>query len=439
MCYQSIMRAVNPWVAIAGLMGCCGSSFGQSINEDLRISRPGATDTFGSTVSIENGLVAVGDWSLNSNVGAAYVFDATTGLLQFQHTNAAVLDFFGSAVAMDQGNIAVGVPGDDFAGSMMVYDSVSGDLLAFHAPLGGAEGGIGTTIDMQNGLVVAAAPLDSQNGNRAGAAFLLDVDTNTILHKLVADDGQAQDSIGSQGVAIDNGYVAISAYQDDDQGINAGAVYLFDVATGNQVAKLYADDAAADGFFGISISMRDGVLAVGARSGGNGLFGRVYLFDVDTQALISTHFVPGAESTFGDSVSYDNGILVVSDIGDDEQGTDAGAAYVINASTGDVITKLLPSDGLAGDQFGRTVSIDNGLVAVSSVPAGGGAVYVFTVPVEVCVVDLNGDGTLDFFDVQAMLNAFALGDLEVADFTEDGILDFFDLAAFLQAFSNGCP
>ncbi len=55
-----------------------------------------------------------------------------------------------------------------------------------------------------------------------------------------------------------------------------------------------------------------------------------------------------------------------------------------------------------------------------------------------CLADLNGDGTLDFFDVSAFLTAFNNGDL-AADFTNDGTLDFFDISAFLGAFSAGCP
>lgn len=50
--------------------------------------------------------------------------------------------------------------------------------------------------------------------------------------------------------------------------------------------------------------------------------------------------------------------------------------------------------------------------------------------------DLNGDGTLDFFDVSAFLNAFNAQD-PVADFTGDGVFDFFDVSAFLAAFSQG--
>ena len=55
-----------------------------------------------------------------------------------------------------------------------------------------------------------------------------------------------------------------------------------------------------------------------------------------------------------------------------------------------------------------------------------------------CAADLNGDGTLDFFDVSAFLNAFSSSD-PLADLTGDGAFDFFDVSAFLNAYSAGCP
>ncbi|MCL4219928.1 MAG: cytochrome c family protein [Phycisphaerales bacterium] len=47
-------------------------------------------------------------------------------------------------------------------------------------------------------------------------------------------------------------------------------------------------------------------------------------------------------------------------------------------------------------------------------------------------------GTLDFFDVQAFLQAFSMHDPS-ADLTGEGLFDFFDVQAFLAAFSAGCP
>lgn len=58
--------------------------------------------------------------------------------------------------------------------------------------------------------------------------------------------------------------------------------------------------------------------------------------------------------------------------------------------------------------------------------------------VGVCRADLNGDDTLDFFDVQAFLAGFAVQD-PGSDFTGDGVFDFFDVLSFLQEFAAGCP
>ncbi len=54
-----------------------------------------------------------------------------------------------------------------------------------------------------------------------------------------------------------------------------------------------------------------------------------------------------------------------------------------------------------------------------------------------CPADLIEDCVLDFFDVQAFLNAYSSGSA-VADFNGDGVLDFFDVQAFLNSFASGC-
>jgi hypothetical protein len=66
------------------------------------------------------------------------------------------------------------------------------------------------------------------------------------------------------------------------------------------------------------------------------------------------------------------------------------------------------------------------------------SVFFATLEVETCEADLNGDGSLDFFDVSAFLIAFAAND-PIADFSGDGSFDFFDVAEFLSQFGAGCP
>lgn len=55
-----------------------------------------------------------------------------------------------------------------------------------------------------------------------------------------------------------------------------------------------------------------------------------------------------------------------------------------------------------------------------------------------CPVDLDEDGTADFFDVLEFLDWFDQGDPR-ADFAADGVFDFFDFVVFLGLFDAGCP
>ncbi len=66
------------------------------------------------------------------------------------------------------------------------------------------------------------------------------------------------------------------------------------------------------------------------------------------------------------------------------------------------------------------------------------AIVVLRVTSQSCPVDYDNNGTLNFFDVSAFLNAFSSQD-PIADFTNDGIYNFFDISIFLQLFSDGCP
>lgn len=55
-----------------------------------------------------------------------------------------------------------------------------------------------------------------------------------------------------------------------------------------------------------------------------------------------------------------------------------------------------------------------------------------------CRVDLNGDGAVNFFDIQVFVSLLGAGAQE-ADFDDNGTLNFFDMARFVEAFQDGCP
>src|SRR5690606_1673848 len=101
-----------------------------------------------------------------------------------------------------------------------------------------------------------------------------------------ANDGAEGDEFGI-AVAISDTIAVVGAQGDDDDGVNSGSAYVFNVATGEFMTKLSASDAKFDDRFGASVAIGDGVVMVGAPgddsdAGVNS--GAVYLFDEDTKA-----------------------------------------------------------------------------------------------------------------------------------------------------------
>jgi len=58
--------------------------------------------------------------------------------------------------------------------------------------------------------------------------------------------------------------------------------------------------------------------------------------------------------------------------------------------------------------------------------------------INLCDVDINCDGSLNFFDISAFLAAYNAMDPR-ADFTGDGSFNFFDISAYLAQYGDGCP
>ncbi len=70
--------------------------------------------------------------------------------------------------------------------------------------------------------------------------------------------------------------------------------------------------------------------------------------------------------------------------------------------------------------------------------SGDICIRVFFAVAPACLVDLNDDDLLDFFDVQMFLNLYTAQD-PAADFNDDGEFDFFDVQTFLNLYAAGCP
>jgi FG-GAP repeat protein len=427
---------------------------GQLDNElfKLTASDAAAGDNFGIVVSVSGSTAVVGAYFDNIGAGSAYVFDTTTGeqLFKLTASDAAELDFFGTSVAVSGTTAIVGAPSNDDggtdSGSAYVFNTTTGQqLFKLTASDAAAGDNFGNSVAISGTTAIVGAYFDDGVGFDSGSVYLFDTTTGQQLFKLTAFDAAANDIFGFS-VAISGTTAIVGTNFDDDAGFSSGSAYVFDTTTGEQVFKLTASDATADAGFGATVGISDSTVIVGAwgTDDAGPDSGSAYVFDATTGLQLYKLTAPDAAAgdNFGISVAISGTTAIVGALFDDDAGSDAGSAYAFNTTNGQQISKLVASDTADLDFFGTSVAI-SGTTAVIGANAdddGGtesGSAYVFTV-IGPCLADFNGDGVLDFFDVQAFLGAFAASDSS-ADINNDGAFDFFDVQAFLNLYSAGCP
>jgi hypothetical protein len=314
---------------------------------------PSAAD-FGRSVAIENNLVAVGAGSADAGpiptAGAVYLFKRQ-GLGYVPEAKLIAPDAtpgaeFGRAVAIQGDTAVVGARfaqvGDlTSAGAAYVFRKVwrSWFLEAkLTSPTPANEDNFGRAVAIHGDLLVVTARKEAVNAPEEGAAYVYRRKHGAWVEeaKLTASDLTLGAYFG-QSVAIQGNLVVVGSRNANPNG--AGAVYLFSRGRNEWVeaAKLIPPDGKNDDQFGFTVAMAGNLIAVGARRAD----------------------LPGAK--------------------------DAGAAYLF-AVTGDdtpLVAKLTASDAMAGDQFGQSMAMTGGMIAVGAnrVDIGAnkdqGAVYLF--------------------------------------------------------------
>lgn len=363
----------------------------------LTASDGAASDYFGHAVGISGGAAIVGAYAKDdagTNSGAAYLFDVATGaeIAKLAAPTASAHDGFGISVGISGGAAIVGAHfGDQTvsnAGAAYLFDATTGAAAATLAASDAALGDrFGFSVGIDGAAAIVGAYGDDDAGSGSGSAYLFDVATGDELAKLTASDAAAGDAFG-YSVGLSGDTAIVGAGFKSDAGANSGAAYLFDVATGAELAKLVAPDAAAGDYFGRSVAISGDIAIVGAvgDADAGSYSGAAYLFDATTGAEIAKLTAPDAAASklFGGSVAIFGDIALVGAWGDGEASPDAGAAYLFDAATGDFITKIVASSAALSERFGRSVAITGDALIVGadrSHVAGSdkGAAYVYGV------------------------------------------------------------
>ena len=238
-----------------------------------------------------------------------------------------------------------------------------------------AAGGdrFGFSVSITTSLALAGSPFqDNSRGINAGAGYLFDAITVEQLRKLLGTDTSSDDQFGFS-VSIDESKAVVSAPGDADNGSFSGSAYVFDAATGNQLFKLKPLDGASGDSFGYSVAISGNTIIVGAVADddGDNAAGSAYLFDATTgnELMKLTASDPGELDNFGYSVTIGDTKALVGSPFEDGSGNvnnNAGSAYVFDLSTGDELFKLIPSDSSTNDKFGLSVAIDGDTAIIGS-------------------------------------------------------------------------
>ena len=384
---------------------------GAAWNEEAKLtaSDGAAGDRFGDWARISGDAAIVGSTrhdGVGSDSGAAYLYrydDASASWSEIEKitaSDASPGDEF-SHCAIDQDLVVVGARRDDDngseSGSVYVFDisdclSTGCDpqeVQKLLASDGTAGDKFGSQVWVDGDWAIIGAQVDDEAGNEAGSAYIFRRVGATWMEqaKLIASDAAAVDRFG-RWVAMDGDRAVIGASLHDDGGSNTGAAYVFTREGDDWIeqAKLTASDAMPGDQLGGGVAIQGDWIVAGASqnsvNGGSGP-GKVYLFHLDdNDTWVEVAQLAASDGAFNDIFGFDlaiqDDVIVVAAPQANPAGSDSGAVYVFRLVEDEWIEeqKLVPTTPIAGDQFGRHVSISGDRIAGGAL-GGTGRAFVF--------------------------------------------------------------
>ncbi|KAJ8603551.1 hypothetical protein CTAYLR_004875 [Chrysophaeum taylorii] len=367
----------------------------------LSASDGSAYDYLGGSVAMFDDRIVAGAFGDDSDQGAAYVFNATTyaQVAKLVASDGSQSDEFGNSVAIYADTIVVGANEDSDlgtnAGAAYVFSGET-QVAKLKASDGSEYDYFGWSVAIFENTIVVGSILDDEENTNAGAAYVFDASTFEQIWKLTASDGGYDDYFG-YAVAIFNDVIVVGAPRDDDVTFNAGAVYVYE--NGVQVCKLVASDGEREGYLGETVALYNDTIVAGASytDASSNDQGAVYVFRYNSTTYVQLWKLVASDGSandwFGVSVAIYDGIIVVGASGDNDEGAEAGSAYVFEYDDDDgdnnnyarLVAKLLASDGFRFDYFGSSVAAyQNTIVAGAYSDNVGsslnvGSAYVFSI------------------------------------------------------------
>jgi len=434
--HRICLTALCSSIALQIAGSAVASGFSETI---LTASDAAAGRDFGNSVSKSGGRIAIGaplHDGMGQAAGAAYVFEAgypAGGVASWVEVakrfalDAEPNDSFGHSVSIDQATLVVGAPGEGDPGLF------SGAAYVFERDLGGAGSWseakkleasdsaqldqFGISVAISGDTIVVGAHQDEDAGSFTGSAYVFARDAGGSgnwgeVKKLMASDASADHHFGF-AVAISGDTIVVGAYGDDDNGMLAGAAYVFERDVGGadnwgEAKKLVAPDGVNFDQFGSAVAIDGDELVAGMFSDDEPFHksGSAYVFERGLGASGSWGLrekIAAADAGeldwFGRAVAIRHGRVASGAYNADTNVVVAGSAYLFERDSGGAsswgeASKLVASDAAQGDRFGISVAVDHDAIVIGADAAD--AVYVYQAsPTELPVGPASGSLLLE--------------------------------------------
>ena len=329
------------------------NSFAQLVEQKLQASDGLNGNRFGSSVAVSDNYAfigAPGDDEYGTNSGAVYIFKKTGNnwieAQKLTDNNGHEGEQFGFALSVCGDFLVIGAPAPtSSSGKVHIYklvnDSWNEIQISFTSNLF-----TGQSVSISGSYIMVGS-------SERISIYHLEDSIWVWKQNLVSSDHEAGDKFGFS-VSISGEHALVGAYFDDNEnGWNAGAVYLFKLDNGNWIEKqkIIASDTLARNF-GYSVSLSGNKAIIGAPWDDTNapLAGAAIIFEMISDTLVEYQKIMAndgkLDDQFGNSVSILGNYAIVGAYHVDSNGTDAGASYVFKFGSNSWIEdqKIIPSN-----------------------------------------------------------------------------------------------
>lgn len=238
-------------------------------------------------------------------------------------------------------------------------------------------------------------------------------------------------------VSIDGNKFIVGAPENNTGGSSAGQAYLFDVTTGALLQTFNNPTPAFGDGFGYSVSISGDKVLISAPYDDTEATnaGSAYLYDATTGALLQTfnNPTPAVGDLFGWSVSIYGDKVLIGAPRDNTGAPTSGSAYLYDATTGTLLQSFYNPTPAMDDFFGYSVSISGDKVLIGA--SNAGTAYLFDVTTGALLQTFNnptplaGSGfgaSVSMSGDRVLIGAFAIGSAYLFDATTGALLQTFN-------------